>query len=404
LTATQAEADRPPSTAPKGLGRWHVLTGEYPPQAGGVADYTAIVAGLLAGRGAEVHVWTTPAAGASEAAGVEAPAGVEVHRAAGRWSAAGLRGLGAELDAFPGPRRLLIQYTPHSWGARGMNLGFCRWVARRARAGDEVRAMFHEVAYPFRRDDHPKLWVVAAAQRLMARVLVPACARLYVSTPTWDDLLPRRRHPSAGPLRWLPVPSNVAEVADPPAVAAIRRATAPEGTQVLGSFGTFHGWVADLLRATLPPLLRGRPDRVALLIGRNGPKFAENLIAAEPDLDGRLVATGGLAARDASRHLQACDLMIQPYPDGVSTRRGSMMAVLAHGLPAVTTVGRLSEPIWAELGCVATAPDDAPAAFVAAAETLLADPDARARLGARARDVYERRFAAERTVEGLLRD
>jgi glycosyltransferase involved in cell wall biosynthesis len=404
LTATRAEADRPASSAPTGPGRWHILTGEYPPQPGGVADYTATVAELLAGRGAEVHVWTTTPAEGTEVGGVEAPGGVEAHREEGRWSASGLRRLGAELDAFPGPRRLLIQYTPHSWGRRGMNLGFCRWVARRSARGDEVRAMFHEVAYPFLRDDHPKRWVVAAAQRLMARVLVPACARLYVSTPTWDDLLPRRRHPAAGPLRWLPIPSGVPEVADPGAVAAIRRATAPEGAQVLGNFGTYHGWVADLLRAMLPSLLRGRPDRVALLIGRNGRTFAESLGAAEPDLAGRLVATGGLAARDASLHLQACDLMLQPYPDGVSTRRSSMMAALAHGLPAVSTVGRLSEPLWAELGLVATAPGDDPGAIVAAAQRLLADPDARARLGAKARDEYGRRFAAERTIEGLLLD
>ena len=38
---------------------WHIVTGEYPPDSGGVADYTAAVARALADSGAEVHVWST---------------------------------------------------------------------------------------------------------------------------------------------------------------------------------------------------------------------------------------------------------------------------------------------------------------------------------------------------------
>jgi glycosyltransferase involved in cell wall biosynthesis len=403
LTATQAEADRPTSAPPARLGRWHILTGEYPPQSGGVADYTATVAAFLGARGAEVHVWTTPAEGVAGAEGGAATPGVAVHRAPGRWSSAGLRRLGAELDAFPGPKRLLIQYTPHSWGARGMNLGFCRWVARRHAAGDDVRLMFHEVAYPFLWPDRPPRWLLAIAQRRMARTIVRACSRLYVSTPSWEPLLPRVDGPPR-PATWLPIPSAIPFADDPAAVAELRRRLAPSGEAIIGTFGTFGGLIAAMLRDVLPPLLSGRTGRVGLLIGRNGPKFAEGVVSAEPDLAGRLVATGGLAARDASLYFQACDLMLQPYPDGVSTRRSSMMAALAHGRPAVSIVGRLSEPLWAELGLVATAPADDPGAFVAAAERLLADPDARARLGAKASDEYGRRFAAERTIEGLLLD
>ena len=118
----------------------------------------------------------------------------------------------------------------------------------------------------------------------------------------------------------------------------------------------------------------------------------------------RLLAPGGLPPGPASLHLQAIDLLIQPYPDGVSSRRGSLMAGIAHGVPTVTTLGVLSEPLWAETGCVALAPVADLSAMIAAAEVLLADPAARARLGASARQVYDQRFALERTVERMLRD
>ena len=59
---------------------WHILTGEYPPRPGGVADYTSQVAAGLAEAGDEVHVWTTGAVGPTP----EVP-GVAVRRWEGGW-------------------------------------------------------------------------------------------------------------------------------------------------------------------------------------------------------------------------------------------------------------------------------------------------------------------------------
>jgi hypothetical protein len=48
---------------------FHLLTGEYPPQQGGVGDYTAALAAALARRGCEVHVWA-PAPATADRRGV----------------------------------------------------------------------------------------------------------------------------------------------------------------------------------------------------------------------------------------------------------------------------------------------------------------------------------------------
>ncbi|MBV8315828.1 MAG: hypothetical protein JOZ53_12885, partial [Planctomycetaceae bacterium] len=84
-----------------------------------MADYTAAVAGALADIGAEVHVWAPGDADESDAG----PGGVAVHRVAGRFGPAGLARLDRMLDRFPGPRRLLVQYVPHGFGWKGMNVG-----------------------------------------------------------------------------------------------------------------------------------------------------------------------------------------------------------------------------------------------------------------------------------------
>jgi hypothetical protein len=70
---------------------WHILTGEYPPKPGGVADYTALLARALVAAGHVAHVWCP-----GNAAGpVGEPGGAIVHRMAGRRF--GLAGL-ARLD------------------------------------------------------------------------------------------------------------------------------------------------------------------------------------------------------------------------------------------------------------------------------------------------------------------
>lgn len=390
----------PPSSGGRSaLPPCHLLTGEYPPQPGGVADYTAVVAAGLAAAGVEVHIWAPPAAGR----GPE-PDGVTVHRAAGRWLSADLDRLGAALDTFPTPRWLLVQYSPNALGRRGLNLGFCRWLSRRRARGDEIWTMVHELAYPFYLWDKPVRWVFTVVHRLMLRTLVVASAQLYYAMARGEHYL---RFYGAGlrrPMTWLPVPSNVPAVDDPDRVAELRRRLAPRGERIIGSFGTFGESTERGLRVALPRLLAEHPDRVGLLIGRRGDRFAAALAAEHPELAGRLVATGGLAPEVTSLHLQACDVLVQPYFDGVSTRRGSVMAGLEHGRPIATNAGHNTEPLWGETGCVALAPAVDYEALAWAAEALLADPAARARLGAVAREVYERRFAVERTVAVLLAD
>lgn len=398
---------RPPSASDDEHGAIrHILTGEYPPEPGGVSDYTFLLAGETARRGIEVHVWTSSTSDGATAT-KDLP-GVIVHRLADPWSSTGLRRLGRELDAFPKPRRLLVQYTPYGWGMRGMNLGFCRWLDRRAGAGDQVDLMFHEVAYPFLWRGKPIHWVLAAAQRWMARTIIRRAERVFVSIPGWEPMLRKAGLKNDRPAIWLPIPSTIGDTADPRAVAELKSRLAPGGEIVIGHFGTFGDLISGMLKETLPPVLEGRDDRVGLLLGRGSRRFAERLTALRPALKNRLIAVGGLTSDELSTHLAACDLMLQPFPDGASTRRTSLMAALAHGLPVATTLGHLSEPLWTE---TETETESKPAAFAPAAdskalvalvESLLADPRRRNEIGAKARSLYQKRFALERTVDRLL--
>lgn len=379
---------------------WHLVTGEYPPQPGGVSDYTRAVAEALGGAGAEVHVWAPPL----PAGVVDAPdcvARVHVHRLPDVFGDAALAMLTRGLNASRGPRTVLIQYVPHAFGRRGMNLRFCRWVQHRARmSGDDVRVMFHEPYFPF------GPWplrhnVLAFATRIMAVLLMSDIRLAYVSTRAWRGRLAHYA-PRALRFEWLPIPAAVGPAADPPAIAGWRtRLTAGGCTHVVGHFGTFGRLVTRLLDPTLEALLAARADVRVCLIGAGSEEFAAQFVARHPGWTGRVAVTGSLPAAEVAACIQACDVMLQPYADGASGRRTTLMAALINGAATVSTRGPATEPEWSQTEAVLLS-GPKPAALARAVETLLTDDGRRHAVGTAGRALYERCFALRHTVERLL--
>jgi glycosyltransferase involved in cell wall biosynthesis len=400
------------------LTTWHIITSEYPPQFGGVSDYTRLVAEELARAGDEVHVWcssrSTPAIkGDDTGADIRTlradHAGVIVHRELGDFTPADLRRASGLLEEFSEPRRLLVQWVPHGYGYRSMNLAFCLWLGKRAaRHRDEVELMVHEPYLAFGEGSW-KQNGVAAVHRLMTAALMKAATRVWISIPAWEDRL--RPYAFGRPLEfsWLPVASNIPVVDDPAGVRAVRDSYAANGERLVGHFGTYDRNTTELLLRAAPLLLQDNPACKLLLLGRGGEQVRAKLIAAQPDLRigsqpglaERVHATGTMSANNISLHLSACQLLLQPFIDGVSSRRTAVMAGLAHGIPIVTTSGRLTEPLWAESKAVALAPGADAAALVKETSELLSDETSRRRLSAAGKELYDQRFAIERTVVAL---
>jgi glycosyltransferase involved in cell wall biosynthesis len=375
---------------------WHILTGEYPPQPGGVSDYTRLVACALAAAGDEVHVWA-PGKGL-----VPCPdAGVTVHRLSGNFGPRALGELASGLRRYGQNRRLLVQYVPHAFGYKAMNVWLPLWLKLRGRQ-EHIWVMFHEVCISWGWPKSFKQFILGGVTRLMARLTCRAAERAFISIPKWEALLPAPRLARQRPT-WLPVPSNIHTRVDPALRQATRaRLALAPGQLVIGHFGTVGGGVASLLTDPFVGLLRADVRRLGLLMGHSSKDYAEDLRRRYPDLGARLRATGSLEGGALATHLSVCDLLLQPYPDGVTTRRGSLMAGLALGLPIVTTEGFLSEPVWRTSRAVALTACQ-PAALAGAAEELLADGGARRQLGQRAAQFYQDCFSLEHTVH-LLRN
>ena len=369
---------------------WHILTGEYPPAVGGVADYTQLVARGLAASGDAVTVWT-PSEGAVNGSDVI----VRVLPDCYGWRS--LRLLSREIE--PGAAtRVLVQYVPHAFGWKGGNLPFGVWL--RLRRHDRPWVMFHEIACavdegaPYERRAH------AVVTRVMARLVSQAAHRAFVSIPAWRTDVQTLTSADTS-IEWLPVPSTLPVVDDPEGTLAVKRRYAPN-RPLVGSFGTFGPQVRGLLRDCLP-LMAASSDATVLLLGRNSNVMVDELRAAHPDLAGRVFAPGPLTTEQLSVHMLACDLMLQLYPDGVSTRRTSAMAALAHERALVTTAGSLTEAFWALDHAAVLIPAGDPVRIVGAVVSLLADASRRAVLGARALALYRGRFDVAHTIKALRR-
>jgi glycosyltransferase involved in cell wall biosynthesis len=378
--------------------QWLILTGEYPPQPGGVSDHCRLVAEGLARAGDTVEVWAPPVAKDE----LPAPPGLTVCRLPDRFGPRSMAWLCVMPDLAESDR-VLVQYVPQSFGWDTRNVGFCQWLAYAGRRRP-MGIVFHEVAvdWPARGWPTPRRVrraVHAAVTRLMAWLATRSARRIFISTPAWEPVL----RPWAGnrPFEWLPMPGTVPGSADPARVSACRRdfESRTGASRVIGHFGTYFGHFANSLRLILPQALRDAPEAAFLLLGRGSEAFAAEFASSWPDLAPRAVAAGGLAPEAVSEHLCACDLLVQPYIDGITTRRSSAMASLSLGLPVLTNTGPLSEPFWAESGAVALAASNEE--IGARVAPLLADTAELARLGAAGAKLYRDRFHLDRLIETL---
>jgi glycosyltransferase involved in cell wall biosynthesis len=356
-----------------------------------VSDYTRLVAVELARAGDVVNIWAPACALADPI-----DAGVEVHRLPGHFGPRAIAQLDRQLRM--NPARILVQYLPHAFGFKAMNFPFVAWLHARRRAN--ISVMFHEVAYPVDALQSLKHNLLGMATQKMAAIVARSAGRIFVSTSSWEPQL-RAISGTAKPIVSIPVPSNLPVVDDCLETQAIRRRQLPVEGPIVGHFGTYGDSIAKLLDRILPAILVDVSSASAFLIGRNSEVYRERLIARNPELARRIAATGMLGQRDASAYISACDLMLQPYPDGISTRRTSTMVGLAHGRAIVTTSGHLTESLWAESEAVAISPVNEPLENAGLVSHLLLDPKHRQQLGSAGRALYRSKFDISHTVAAL---
>lgn len=372
---------------------WAILTGEYPPDPGGVSDYTGQLAKALVEAGDRVHVFAPPMKSPRIVSRGGPADGVQVMRLDDTFGPRGIARLSRELSQLASARtRVLVQYVPQAFGFRGMNLLMSSWLAL---VGDlPIDVMFHEVAMPLEPNRAFRQNALAHVQRFMARSVARSAERIFVSTTWWAAVLSMLAPGRA--FRSLPVPSNIPAIAV--GCAEIRaRYVRNDRPFLLGHFGALG---QPELIETMVATLQANPGAQFLIIDHRAEQFVARLLARHGELKDRFHGVQGLSNEQVANHLAACDVLVQPYPDGVTTRRSSLMAGLALGLPVVSTRGIGTEDLW-QSQAAPMLTDYQPEAIATAVRQLLEDPTRRREVGESGRTLYRERFDLPQTVRKL---
>jgi glycosyltransferase involved in cell wall biosynthesis len=300
------------------------------------------------------------------------------------------------------PRALLIHYSVFALSYRGFPV-FVRPLLSVARTlGVPIVGLLHEYAYPWHRHGlRGKAW--ALSHRLLLRGVMRACSAVVVTTDFRAEWLRTRAWLPRRTVALAPVYSGL-PVADTGAPSERER-------PLIGLFGYAHeGVVKDVVLEALRTLQDRGVEVELLLAGAPGRSSA----AGESWLAGARsrgvlrppTFSGLLAAQELSNTLSRCDLLLSAENIGPTSRRTTLAASLAAGVPVVALDGRYS---WGELrdheAVLLVEPE--PEALAGALVDLLGDVDARAQLAQRGREFALTAMSAERSaraVAGLLRE
>jgi glycosyltransferase involved in cell wall biosynthesis len=355
-----------------------LITGTWPPMLCGVGDYTSMLCEHLSRLGVKVHVITSRQA--RRDLRLEGSNLLEVHSVVDRWN----------YDAWRVVRRLLASLKPDvinlQWPTaeygRSLWVNLLPWLIKLKFPELPLVATLHELRY-FSHLSRLRLYptlVLARALILVDPLDLEVVRKLYP--------LGRKRY------QHIPIASNLPSAPTGFDRAARRRALGfSDQDFVVGFFGFANPPKGlETLLAAMRSLRETCPNAKLLLLSQLSEQnpYQRRLLRflKVMGLQDLVVNPKYAEPRLAAEILASADCAALPFTDGVSMKRGSLMACLAQGLPIVTTTPARGESgdFQPNQNLLVVPPRD-PQALAASLHELWLDPDLRARLALGAWDL-----------------
>lgn len=370
-----------------------LLSARFPPQRCGVGDYTYSLACGLARGGHEVDVLT--AVGELDESLNPLPSKVRVHRVIPTWGVNGLPNILTNIRLLR-PDLLLIQYAPTAYDRRGITFAV-NLLPALVRTTSRIRVItnFHELYTPF--GGSVKHNLRALWQRAVVLLMASGSHVLSATAREWQQSL--RRIGIRRRIHLVPVGSNIplAMISDQERSCLRNRLLSGSDGLLLAGFGARHDRDIPALLYGLGQLKKLGPAKLVWIGG--GIPVQQHMVNIEVAIgdngldEDDIEWTGVLPHPEVSRLLSACDLMLLPFVDGVSSRRTSAVAALQHGLPLLTTRSTVPEPWYVHGENMYLLPVGDRQALADGLVHLARKPELRARLAQGGRELYRVRFA-----------
>jgi glycosyltransferase involved in cell wall biosynthesis len=317
-----------------------LVSGEFPPQQGGVGDYTREMARELSRRDVEVCVVTSE----SEREAKIAVANEEQYALNftnfRRW-----RSLGTVDELTRDCDIIHIQYQAAAYGMMPPIHLLPRYLRPR-QAKRKVVVTYHDLRVPY-------LFPKAGSLRQRAVFYLGNSADGIVVTNQEDRLALSRNLKHTSRVELIPIGSNIeAGVLRSDHRAEMRKSLGvADGETLLCYFGFLNASKGgETLMRVLAVLMRtGYAVQLLMLGGETGASDPTNAayaqkvkaLSVELGVSERVIWAGYRPSAEVTALWQASDIALLPYEDGVSLRRGTLMAALAHSMPIVSTKPRV---------------------------------------------------------------
>lgn len=360
---------------------------------GGVGAYTAELAHALTNAGVRVSVVTTQQAQTP----LYQAAPVVIYPVIGRWGGRIWQQI-PHLAQQIGATWLHVQYQTAAFAMNpAINLAPNQWrrYAKRHAYPLQVAWTYHDLLVPYlfpKAGTHLRRWVTLRPVQT---------SQLVIATNEGDY---QKLAAATGPATRLKIPigSNIQLHELAPEVRATGSSQRAYGDQplLLGYFGFLNRSKGGLtLVQTLHELVSQGYNAHLLMIGEKvGASDPTNYaylqeveaLIQQLGLVERVQWTGPLSDAEVSYALQRVSVLLMPYVDGASLRRGTLMAGLAHGCAIVTTTPQSPLPELVDGRDLLYVPPEAPHLAANAVRRLANEPALRQALQVGARRQSQR--------------
>jgi len=299
-----------------------IISGTYPPMKCGVGDYTAILSHHLTQSGVDVSIITSKQADATNQA-------IKIYNCIDKWEWASIKLITNQLAAIA-PDVVLFEW-PTAVYKRSLAVNYLPQAIKKRFPNMRLLATLHELRYF-------KPWT-----RLRLHWLYQAVDHLILVDPL-DQPWVTKKFKNSQQLSFIPIGSNIPEAkefdrpknraalgikSDDKLITFFGFANAPKGLELLidSLIELNHPKIKLLL---LSELKHTDPYQAKLLNKINHSHLQQSTIQRFNEPSNRI-----------AQLLKSADLAALPFLDGISLKRGTLMACLNQGLPIISTIPQM---------------------------------------------------------------
>jgi glycosyltransferase involved in cell wall biosynthesis len=388
-----------------------LVSGEFPPMQGGVGDFTREIGLALSRLGAAVNVVSSAKAAPESGTALSAEGAFVLERNGLRltlypaiqcWDSSCWSRV-AGLLKHTRSQILNVQYQTAAYQMHPA-INFLPWRLRLLKERPKVVVTFHDLKLPYL---FPK---AGSLRRWVTKALIMGSDATIVTNV--EDRTEAERY-GADHLHLFPIGSNV----DPQAPPNYDRwkwrerwGVGPDEV-LLCYFGFLNESKGGetLLRALAQLVASGERIKLLMIGGKVGSSDPANVaylrkvesLIRDLNLSDSVLWTGYVDGPEVSASFWASDICVLPYRDGVSFRRGTLMAALAHGMPIVSTYPQVHISEIVEGENMSLAPSGDPEALAGRIREVAASEQLRKRLALAAAEL-SKLFSWESIAESTL--